>query len=213
MRYLMMSALVPFTIYIAICSVGIFYPLDLSATSWSLEEEEEGCLRYKGSKQGDILPIKIVCTWPLSTKAVQKVLSRPQHYHRCFSRVKKSRLIHTPSKPKSLIRVYQIHDGSPASDRAVYLDYVIKQRVNEWILRFQQSPQGEVASIDEKWVTVKAHKGIWTVSKHTKGVQVSLQSMYDPGGSVPSFLVRWFMGSGVQKMMNELRRCAQKTGL
>ena len=32
---------------------------------------------------------------------------------------------------------------------------------------------------------------------------------YDPGGSVPGFVVRWFQGSGVRTLVGELRSWAE----
>ena len=195
---------------IIIYGIVFLAPIHTLWAQWSVDEEEEGCIRYKGPEKENTIPIKVVCTWSLKPVDIQKILSLPEDFETCFSRVKASYLLKNLTKSSSLKRVYQIHDGSPASDRAIYLDYIQSTSKNKWMMAFKKSPSQEVKSIDKKWVAVKVHQGKWTVEPHSKGVRVTLQSIYDPGGSVPSFLVRWFMGTGVQKMMDELHTCARK---
>ena len=140
---------------------------------------------------------------------IKKVLKRPDRFQRCFSRVKVSQEI-PAVHPALHMRVYQIHNASPVSDRAVYLDYRIQEVSQEWRLHFNMAPLDEIRPTGEDAIAVKVNRGIWTVSTHPKGVRVKLESRYDPGGSVPKFLINWFISSGVQKMMDELRVCAKK---
>jgi hypothetical protein len=118
-------------------------------------------------------------------------------------------MIPTPSS-SLLMRVYQIHDASPADDRAVYLDYQVQKNPTEWILSFQITPTLEIKPNEKDYIPVKVNQGKWIVRPKPKGVEVELESQYDPGGSVPSFMVNWFVSKGVQTMMDELKTCIQK---
>ena len=141
---------------------------------------------------------------------IRKILQRPTDFDQFFSRVKKSRLLKHVSNTIKIQRIYQIHDGSPLDDRVVSLDYREEQRSDRWRLYFQRSKQQPKIEDDDDLVLVGGNHGYWEVSPHPKGVQVSIESFYDPGGSVPKFLVRWFAGGGVQKMMLELRSYAER---
>ena len=176
---------------------------------WEEDDRESGCIRYKGPKKQNLLPMKAVCTWSLSPKAVKRVLKRPDLFQHCFSRVKVSQEVPTIHSAL-LMRVYQVHDASPVSDRAVYLDYRVEELSTEWKLHFNLAPLDEIRPTGTDLVAVKANRGTWTVTPHSKGVKVELESRYDPGGSVPRFMINWFISSGVQKMMDELRSCVKK---
>ena len=197
--YLIISAL----LLLSVTSAGF--------AQWREDDREDDCIRYKGPKYGGVIPIKVVCVWPLTPQSVRKVLSKPEHYDRCLSRIESSELVSTSGqKLKSkIIRIYQVHNGSPASDRGLYLDYQLDQRDDHWRMSFKKSPADQVKPVTDH-VEAKANRGYWEVKRHAQGVQVTLESLYDPGGSVPSFLVRWFISGGVQKMMNELRVCARR---
>ena len=197
--------------------IGLLLTPRFVSAQWSEDDRERGCVRYKGERRGDTIPIRAVCIWPLSPQALRAVLSRPEHYDRCFSRVEKSDRVdersrqYTSSLSSSspLIRIYQVHDASPASDRALYLDYRITSRDRAWRISFHKTPESESAPIT-KYIEVKRNEGYWQVEPHLRGAKLTLESLYDPGGAVPSFMVRWFLSGGVQKTLDELRACAKR---
>ena len=52
--------------------------------------------------------------------------------------------------------------------------------------------------------------GGWTVIPDPRGgVRVEYDLLYDPGGSVPGFVVRWFQGSGFVQLVGEMRTAAK----
>ena len=198
----------------------VIYSLYLSAlfpasawSQWTEDGRESGCVRYRGPRRGQVVPMRAVCTWAISPAALRSVMSRPQHYDRCFSRVERSELISSSSgkntAAEGMLRVYQVHNASPASDRAVYLDYREERLRRGWRLSFRKSPPGQVTPIND-FVEVRQNQGYWHIEPHRRGARVIFEGAYDPGGSVPSFLVRWFLSGGVQKMMDELLACARR---
>lgn len=178
--------------------------------TWSEDGRESGCVRYRGAKRDQMIPMRVVCVWPVSKESLKAVLESPQDYDQCFSRVEQSDLISVSTR-RGLrrIRVYQIHESSPASDRAIYIDYREEERGDVWRLRFGKSPRHLVKPITD-FIEVKENRGYWQVEPHSRGARLTFEGLYDPGGSVPSFLVRWFLSGGVQTMMDELRACAEQ---
>ena len=199
------------------CIIYYFYISILlpahALSQWSEDSRESGCVLYRAPKRVQVVPMRAVCIWSTSPAALRSVISRPQHYDSCFSRVERSELISTSSRKNTtagrLIRVYQIHNASPASDRAAYIDYREDRLRRGWRLYFRKSPPEQVPSIDD-FVEVRQNQGYWHVEPHPRGAKVIFEGAYDPGGSVPSFLVNWFLSNGVQKMMDELLACAQR---
>ena len=177
-------------------------------STWIEDERESGCIRYKGKRQTNLLPIKVICTWEISARALHRVLSKPEDFEHCFSRVKVSNRISTAGQLDVYRRVFQVHDASPLRDRGLYLDYRLSQRDERWRLSFQLVLPPQATPLDDNLIPVKQNYGYWEVKETDLGTQVTMESFYDPGGSVPNFLVRWFVGSGVQKMMDELKECA-----
>ena len=184
----------------------------VSWAQWTEDDRENGCIRYRGAKRAQVIPMRVICIWPVSARALKRVIKAPQHFDRCFSRVEKSELIDTATLARGfkLIRVYQVHNASPASDRALYIDYREEQVGGAWRMRFEKSPPSQVEPITD-FVEVKQNQGYWQVEAHPQGAKLTFEGRYDPGGSVPSFLVRWFLSGGVQSMMDELRACATRS--
>lgn len=62
-------------------------------------------------------------------------------------------------------------------------------------------------------VEVTRSTGYWLVTERAEGgVHAEYELSYDPGGSVPGFLVRWFQGSGLQGIIEDTRNAVVAAG-
>lgn len=58
-------------------------------------------------------------------------------------------------------------------------------------------------------VGVERDDGLYTVLEEGQGVRLISTLHYDPGGSIPGALVRWFQVLGMPRFLEELRVAAQ----
>jgi hypothetical protein len=100
-----------------------------------------------------------------------------------------------------------VHVATGMSDREATMLYRNDTLANgtryNWTLATPQPPITRVP--------VAKNTGFWEVTTGANGgSHVVYELAYDPGGSVPGFLVRWFQGSGTKTLVGELRAWAEK---
>jgi len=67
--------------------------------------------------------------------------------------------------------------------------------------------------VSEKRVNVGRDDGLWEVRATADGgCTVHYELRYDPAGSVPGFMVKWFQGSGFKDMLSQLRAYVDQKG-
>ena len=174
---------------------------EAETTTWRESGEDNGCVFYKGVREGQIIPVKAICQWTVPAEKLHKTLGNASDYDLYFSSVASSDPIDAPA---GVQRVLQRHVHSGMSDRAVYLDYTrgpIKGGT-----RYSYNKAIIARPLPKDHIEIELIRGYWEVRATPSGAQLIFVSRYAAGGSIPDFLIRWFMTSGVKEMIGELKK-------
>lgn len=169
---------------------------------WSANGTENDCTFYLGSVEAGVQPVRAECDWPLQPSKLQSALHDLAHHADYFATVAESTVLGAGAGGTTLVR--QVHVATGMSDReaiVAFTETAISGGMRySWALDADQSQQ------TGKRVACALDTGKWEITDDGKGgSKVVYELRYDPGGSVPGFLVRWFQGSGVKSLVGELR--------
>jgi len=166
-------------------------------------KRDNDCIIYKGPAESDgVIPIYTDCHWPeVSPEKLQQVQYDWAGHAKVFTTVRTSVVKKTEGE-KSL--VHQVHALSGVSDREVEI-WMWRQAVDGGF-QYNWKSDGPMASPAKGNVATARHEGYWRITKHKDGgTRAEYMLIYDPGGSVPGFLIRWFQTSGTVTTTEELR--------
>lgn len=165
------------------------------------------CALFLGPADAGVVPMRAECHWPdLTVARLDALMGKVEDHDLYFSSVQVSDLERTEGGKKL---VYQVHKAKGISDRQtrLWMTYANSGGVVKvaWSVAHDQPvevPKGQVA--------VARSDGFWEFSEHADGgVHAVHQLAYDPGGSVPGFLVRWFQTSGLEAVVTEIEAYAK----
>jgi hypothetical protein len=176
----------------------------LAFAGWTKNSEENGCVFYMGDRQGAYAPVRAECDWPIAPAKLQKILAVNNDHDDYFTSVAESNVI-GPTAGGEL--VYQRHQASGISDREIMV--VMGQEPIAGGVRYTWTKAPDQSKVTGQHVACVADTGKWEVTASGSGSKVVYELFYDPGGSVPSFLVRWFQGAGTRALVGELRTWAE----
>jgi hypothetical protein len=168
---------------------------------WTPNGAENGCTFYLGSEEAGVQPVRAVCDWPHAPERVHKVVANTALHDEVFSTIDASEPLGPAPGGGSLFR--QVHVATGMSDRGATVLYtqtaVAGGTRYAWKLATTQ--------ISTSLVPCKLDTGFWEITQGPNGgTHVVYELRYDPGGSVPGFLVRWFQGPGTKTLVGELKR-------
>ncbi len=163
------------------------------------------CTIYKGPADADgVIPVFADCHWPEIPPEKLHALEYDWEGHsKVFSTVESSKIV---KKDGDRARVHQVHALSGVSNREVEV-WMWREEVPGGY-QYNWKSDTPVTPADGNVATAK-HIGFWRITKHPEGgSRAEYQLSYDPGGSVPGFMVRWFQTSGTVDTTTELRAAA-----
>ena len=171
---------------------------------WTPNGAEHGCTFFLGSSQGSVQPVRAECDWPIAPQKLHAIVANQSMHDEIFSTVAES--VVTGPAPAGGTLVRQVHVATGMSDREATMVYANDTLPNgtryNWKLAPTQPPITRVP--------VAKNAGYWEITAGANGgSHVVYELGYDPGGSVPGFLVRWFQGSGTKTLVGELRKWAE----
>ncbi len=167
------------------------------------EEDVDGCTLFLGAEDGEgVRPMRAECLWPDVTLETFKARMADWAGHAgIFTTVAESEVLREEGG-RALVR--QRHTTRGISDREVLL--WMKHETVEGYDRY-----GWTRATDEPLNPASGHvacqrsDGYWQGRAEGGGVRVVYELAYDPGGSVPGFIVRWFQTSGLETTVREAR--------
>jgi len=166
------------------------------ADGWTESTKSDGCTFYIGPRQGEFSPVRAVCDWDIPAATLQGVVSKLDAHDDYFSSVARAEKL-----PDGRYR--QVHQASGISDREVILD--MGATPIDGGMRYWWKKASDQSALTGSNVEAIVDTGKWEVSDNGRGGSaVVYELMYDPGGSVPGFLVRWFQTSGTQELVKQL---------
>lgn len=176
----------------------------IALAGWTRTADENGCVFFTGDRQGAYAPVRAECEWPIAADKLQRILAVNNSHADYFASVSQSRVL-GPTAGGEL--VYQVHEASGISDREIVL--VMGQEPIPGGTRYTWIRADDQSKVTGKLVATPVDTGKWEVTTTPTGSKVVYELLYDPGGSVPSFLVRSFQGSGTRTLVGELRAWAE----
>ncbi len=166
---------------------------------------EGGCSFARSSPQADGFPIlRAECLWPeLAPEQLHRLLGGWGGHQAIWSMVQSSRIV---EEHEDGALVVHVHTAPMMVDREILLrmwsEEVDGGRVFRWT-RAEPQPAPQ-----EGRVGVERDDGVYTVLREGEGVRLISTLHYDPGGSIPDALVRWFQVLGMPRFLEELRVAA-----
>ena len=176
----------------------------MAFAGWTLSAEENGCKFFIGDRRGAYAPVRAECAWPIPADKLQRLLAINNDHDDYFSSVVESRVV-GPAPGGEL--VYQHHEASGISDREVML--VMNKEPIAGGMRYTWTRASDQSRVTGQHVLTVEDTGKWEIVADGTGSRVVYELLYDPGGSVPSFLVRWFQGAGLRTLVGEMRAWAE----
>lgn len=167
-----------------------------------------GCTLYKGAAGSDgVVPIYADCHWPeVAPAKLHGILDNWPGHATVFSTVETSKVVKTEGGTQI---VQQVHNLSGISNREVQFKATKKSVDKGFEYGWMTANDGLV--IDKSSVLATRHEGYWRITDHPDGGTRAEHGLtYNPGGSVPGFMVRMFQTSGVLATTEELRAAGVK---
>lgn len=173
----------------------------LAHAGWTATGTADGCTFYTGTPEGAVTPLRAECEWAIPADTLHRLLADFGAHDDYFTTVATSDV---KGQVSGGLLVHQLHVASGISDREVNLLFKTEDIAGgkrySWTKASDQSGlSGVVPGMDD---------GKWEVTATATGSRVVHELRYDPGGSVPSFVVRWFQGSGFRQLVAELKKYA-----
>jgi hypothetical protein len=186
-------------LFIAMTTAALAAPPGYSVT----ETDVDGCELSLGPTEADgVVPMRAECVWrDITLDTWNAKMAKWGDHDTYFSVIVESNVQRTVGD-KAL--VYQKHRSKGISDRETNL--WMQHTVVNGADRYAWTPAKEepVHPADGN-VAVARSDGYWEAKADPAGgIRVVHQLSYDPGGSVPGFLVRWFQTSGLEANVTEL---------
>lgn len=154
-----------------------------------------------------VVPMRAECHWPdLEPARLQGMMAALADHDLYFSSVVSSDVVRSDG---ARTWVKQVHRAKGISDREAIL-VMETTKVGDaqhygWAL-----DNGDLVASSGN-VLVGYDDGFWEFSAHPDGGTKAVHQLaYDPGGSVPGFLVRWFQTSGLTAVVEEIEAYAKK---
>ncbi len=150
-----------------------------------------------------VIPMRAECVWKdVTLDQFKTKMSAWDHHDDYFTTVVESTI--KTAGDKAL--VYQMHRSSGISDREVMI--TMWHEVVDGFERYAwNTATAEPLTVIKGNVRCARSEGYWQAkAEPTGGIRVVHLLSYDPGGSVPGFLVRWFQTSGLGTNATELHQ-------
>ena len=153
------------------------------------------------------VPMRAECHWPdVAPDKVHALLGAWGDHDRYWSSVAQSDVQRTDGARSW---VHQVHQSKGISDRECVVvmssESISGGTKYQWTL-----DQGDL-TVEKGRVKVAQSDGYWEITAHPDGGTKAIHQLaYDPGGSVPGFLVRWFQTSGLTAVVTEIEAYAKR---
>lgn len=161
----------------------------------------EHCQMFLGPAMANgVVPMHAECVWPgVTLDKATALFSDWAGHDEIFSSVVSSDVERTEGE---VAFVRQVHRAKGISDREALLK-MQKTPADGGGVRFGWTLEPSEPK-DASHVGVAFDTGYWEFREGADGLHVVDHLEYDPGGSVPGFLVRWFQTSGLEAVLSEL---------
>ena len=173
----------------------------IATAGWTVSNEADGCVYYKGTPEGDVVPIRVVCDWTdVDASKMHEVLARPGSHDGVFEGLAEANVV---SKQGALSRVYQRFAARGMSDREVVVEY--RTSTVEGGKRYGWRKAPDQSGLRGDAVEVPETSGLWEVTEEGEHVRLTYELRMKVGGMVPAFAMKWFQTGAIQGTIDELK--------
>lgn len=179
----------------------------LAAPSGYVEGKSgNGCTIYVGPENTyGIGAIHAECHWPEQTvEEMDQILGDAGMHDDIYTIIIESTVL---SDSDGQLTVKQVHRNPPLDDREL-VQLMGRKTDGDAIIHWWTKAKKQPA-VAEGHVNTQVNTGKWVLSEHPSGgVSLIYILDYAPGGSVPSFVIRAFQGTGIIDFLGDLRAYA-----
>jgi hypothetical protein len=173
----------------------------------SLAHADEACLYTKGEREGHIQPFVAECLWDVPMAHIVALLSVPEDEDLYYRSVISSDPVEACAEGHT--RVRQVHTAMGIPEREIIMR--VGSEATATGMRFHWAKDESEAGLKGDMVRVGHNTGSWELSPAGAGTRVVYTIRYDPGGMLPSYLVRMLQNVGVERVIDDLHRHALAT--
>ena len=168
-----------------------------ASAGWTISTASSGCTFYVGDRQGDYAPVRAECDWSIAPDTLHAIIGDLTAHKTYFSSVSVSEKVGDG-------RYRQVHVASGISDRELIVDMgsdPIPSGIRYWWKKSADQTGASGSNVEPNH-----NEGKWEITAGEDGrSHVVYELFYDPAGSVPGFMVRWFQTAGVELLVTELK--------
>lgn len=167
------------------------------------EADADGCELSLGPAEGNgVVPMHAECHWPdVTLEKAKSKLARWDLHDDIWSAVVTSDVREAGDRAL----VWQTHQSKGIANREV-LVWMKHETVGGADRYSWTTATDRPLAVADGNVATARNDGYWQVEADPRGgVKLVHHLAYDPGGSVPGFMVRWFQTSGLKANLSEAR--------
>lgn len=178
-------------------------PVVEAEPAWEIVKESEDCSFARGPEA----QLVASCTWPdVQAARLDELLSDFAGAQEIWASVESSAIQGEPGSEGT--PVFHVHSIPGLSDREILL---LWKRVEEdGALRFSWTRAPEQPKVAEGRVNVPRDEGYYLIRSEGEGIALEALFIYEPGGSIPDWVVRATQVTSADVMLGELREAATK---
>ena len=169
---------------------------------YRVTKEVNDCQLMLGAAVDGVVPMRAECVWPeVDPARFRAVMGQFQDHDVVWSTVSSCEIVRTEA---GRTLTHQVHVSKGISDREALLWLEGAEVPGGW--RASWTLATDPLDVADGNVPVAKDDGyVEVLDRAQGGALVNYQLTYDPGGSVPGFIVRWFQVSGLQTITEDLR--------
>ena len=170
---------------------------------WEKGKSAHDCTVYVGPEgAAGIAPLSVECVWPEADFVeLDDILGRPGDHDDVFTLIVSSTVV---SEADGVLYVKQVHN-SPPLDKRELVQQMGRTEEGGAVIHWWKKAATQPA-VASGHVNPDKNAGRWILKENPAGgVFLTYELDYEPGGSVPAFVIRAFQGGGVLDFLGDLR--------
>ncbi|MCB9223741.1 MAG: START domain-containing protein [Crocinitomicaceae bacterium] len=176
------------------------------SADWSLEKNKDGIKVYTREVAGsDIKEYKAFATINADRIEIAKVLTRVGDFQNWMPNVEKSRMVRKVSST-SLIAHYTVDLPWPADNRDIVLNLDLETDNEKGVSIVRLKENLSEVPEDPDYIRMKKASGYWKLTSNGSQTDIIYQFHADPGGSLPTSLINFFIVDGPYDAIQALKK-------
>ena len=187
----------------------LLFPGGAEAEKWSMVKSEKGVTVYE-QKIGGKVAFRGVGRIEGNPAKLLGILENPKRWKHWIDNFQSGRLLERKSATVKVF--YQAFDSPfPVSDRDMVYESVVSRNAKTGILSIDMKSVIHPKAPATVGVRVKLAYTRYRIEPAGKGMKVTLETLSDPGGVLPGFMVNWASRSYPVTLFEGLRREMKRT--